>query len=330
MAPTLLTGASGFVGSAVLRKLQAAGHQVRVLIRPSSARHNLEGLDDVEVITGDLTQPATLARAARGCRALFHTAADYRLWTRAPQSLYRSNVEGTRHILEAALEAGVDRIVYTSSVATLGIRPDHIPADETTPATLNDMVGHYKRSKFLAEEEVRRLIRETGLPVVIVNPSTPVGPRDLKPTPTGRMVLDAAAGRVPAYVDTGLNIVHVDDVANGHLLAFERGQVGERYVLGGTNMSLREILARIATVAGRPAPRLRLSHNLVLPIAYLTEAWARLSDREPRVCVDGVRMAKKRMYFSSAKAEQALGYTARPADAALEDAIVWFKRQGYL
>lgn len=329
MAPTLLTGASGFVGSAILRKLQAAGHEVRVLVRPTSSRHNLEGLD-VEVFTGDLTQPATLARAVRGCRALFHAAADYRLWTRDPQALYRSNVEGTRHMLMAALEAGVDRVVYTSSVATLGIRSDHVPADETTPATLTDMVGHYKRSKYLAEEEVRRLTRETGLPVVIVNPSAPVGPRDLKPTPTGRMVLDAAAGRMPAYVDTGLNIVHVDDVANGHLLAFERGRVGERYVLGGTNMSLREILVKIAVLVGRPVPKLRLPHNLVLPIAYLAEAWARISDREPRVSVDSVRMAKKRMYFSSAKAEQALGYSSRPAQAALEDAIAWFEQQGYL
>lgn len=329
MAPILLTGASGFVGSAILRKLQAAGHQVRVLVRPTSIRRNLEGLD-VEVFTGDLTQPATLTRAIRGCRALFHTAADYRLWTRDPQALYRSNVEGTRHMLEAALEAGVDRVVYTSSVATLGIRSDHTPADETTPAALADMVGHYKRSKYLAEEEVRRLIRETGLPVVIVNPSAPVGPRDLKPTPTGRMVLDAAAGRMPAYVDTGLNIVHVDDVANGHLLAFERGQVGERYILGGTNLSLREILVKIAAFVDRPAPNRRLPHNLVLPIAYLAEAWARVSGREPWVSVDGVRMAKKRMYFSSAKAAQALGYSSRPVEAALADAIVWFKQQGYL
>lgn len=329
MAPVLLTGASGFVGSAILRRLQAAGYEVRVLVRPSSDRRNLAGLD-VEVCTGDLTDPASLLRAARGCRALFHTAADYRLWTRDPQVLYRSNVDGTRFILEAALEAGVERVVYTSSVATLGVRADHTPADEATPASLDDMVGHYKRSKYLAEEEARRLIGETGLPVVIVNPSAPVGPRDVKPTPTGQMVLDAAAGRMPAYVDTGLNIVHVDDVAHGHLLAFERGQPGERYILGGTNMSLREILVKIAGFVGRPPPRLRLPHNLVLPIAYAAEAWARLSQREPRVNVDGVRMAKKRMYFSSVKARQALGYSPRPGEAALEDAIIWFGEQGYL
>ncbi|HET8702076.1 MAG TPA: hopanoid-associated sugar epimerase, partial [Nitrococcus sp.] len=305
MAPILLTGASGFVGSAVLRKLQAAGHEVRVLVRPSSSRRNLKGLD-VEVVTGDLTQPASLVRAIRGCRALFHAAADYRLWTRDPRVLYCTNVEGTRHILEAALAAGVERVVYTSSVATLGIRSDHAPADETTPAALADMVGHYKRSKYLAEEEVRRVIRETGLPVVIVNPSAPVGPRDLKPTPTGRMVLDAAAGRMPAYVDTGLNIVHVDDVAEGHLLAFERGQAGERYILGGTNLSLREILVKITSFVGRSAPVLCLPHNLILPVAYLAEGWARIIGQEPRVSVDGVRMAKKRMYFSSAKAERVL------------------------
>ncbi|EAR20966.1 hopanoid-associated sugar epimerase [Nitrococcus mobilis] len=329
MGPTLLTGASGFVGSAVLRRLQAAGHEVRVLVRPTSSRRNLEGLD-VEVFTGDLTQPATLARAVRGCRVLFHAAADYRLWSRDPRALYRSNVEGTRYMLAAALEAGVERVVYTSSVATLGIRSDHVPADEATPATLVDMVGHYKRSKYLAEEEVRRLIRATGLPVVIVNPSTPIGPRDLKPTPTGRMVLDAAAGRMPAYVDTGLNIVHVDDVAHGHLLALEHGQVGERYILGGTNMSLREILIQIAAIVGRPPPKLRLPYSLVLPIAYAAEAWARVSGREPRVNVNGVRMAKKHMYFSSTKAERVLGYSPRPAEAALEDAILWFKEQGYL
>lgn len=329
MAPILLTGASGFVGSAVLRKLQAAGHEVRVLVRPSSSRRNLKGLD-VEVVTGDLTQPASLVRAIRGCRALFHAAADYRLWTRDPRVLYCTNVEGTRHILEAALAAGVERVVYTSSVATLGIRSDHAPADETTPAALADMVGHYKRSKYLAEEEVRRVIRETGLPVVIVNPSAPVGPRDLKPTPTGRMVLDAAAGRMPAYVDTGLNIVHVDDVAEGHLLAFERGQAGERYILGGTNLSLRDILVKITSFVGRSAPVLCLPHNLILPVAYLAEGWARIIGQEPRVSVDGVRMAKKRMYFSSAKAERVLGYSARPAEAAFEEAIAWFRQQGYL
>ncbi len=329
MGPILLTGASGFVGSAVLRKLQAAGHQVRVLVRPTSSRRNLVGFD-VEVFTGDLTEPATLARAIHGCRVLFHVAADYRLWSCDPRILYRSNVEGTRHVLQAALEAGVERVVYTSSVATLGIRPDHKPADEATPATLADMVGHYKRSKYLAEEAVMRLICETGLPVVIVNPSTPIGPRDLKPTPTGRMVLDAAAGRMPAYVDTGLNIVHVDDVAHGHLLAFERGQVGERYILGGTNMTLREILIKISAIVGRSAPKLRLPHNLVLPIAYAAETWARMSGREPRLNVDGVRMAKKRMYFSSTKAARVLGYSPRSAEAALEDAVRWFKEQGYL
>jgi len=325
---SLVTGASGFVGSAVTRALLAAGHRVRVLLRPSSDRRNVEGLP-VEIAIGDLAEPATLGPALEGCDALFHVAADYRLWTRHPQQLYTHNVDGTAALMQAALAAGLGRIVYTSSVATLGILPHGQPADEDTPVSLSDMIGHYKRSKFLAEEAVRRLVAEQGLPAVIVNPSTPVGPRDIKPTPTGRMILDATCGRMPAYVDTGLNIVHVDDVAQGHLQAFERGTIGERYILGGEDLTLREILARIAATTGEPAPRLRLPHAAVLPVAYLSEAWSWLTGGpEPRATVDGVRMSRKHMFFSSDKARRALGYSPRPADEALRDAIRWFRDNG--
>ncbi|MFQ5774445.1 MAG: hopanoid-associated sugar epimerase [Kiloniellaceae bacterium] len=326
----LVTGATGFVGSAVARRLLDRGETVRVLARPGSDRRNIADLD-VEVAEGDLRDAASLERALKGCQALFHVAADYRLWVRRPEEIYEANVAGTRRLMLAAAEAGVARIVYTSSVATLGLRPDGAPSDEDTPVTLADMIGHYKRSKFLAEEEVGNLVRDHGLPAVIVNPSTPVGPRDVKPTPTGRMIVEAAAGRIPAFVDTGLNVVHVDDVAAGHLLAFERGAVGERYVLGGENMALREILAEIARLCGRRPPRLRVPHGMVLPVAYAAEAWSRLSrGGEPFVTVDGVRMARKRMFYSSAKARERLGYRARPPGEALRDAVEWFRRAGYL
>jgi len=322
----LVTGATGFVGSAVARTLLGHGYAVRALVRPDSDRRNLQGLA-VEPVVGDLTDPASLAGAVRGCQGLFHVAADYRLWTPDPDALYRVNVQGTRMIMEAALAAGVPRIVYTSSVATLGLHADGTPADESTPVTLQDMIGHYKRSKFLAEAEVRRLVAEQGLPAVIVNPSTPVGPRDIKPTPTGRLIRDALTGRMPAYVDTGLNIVHVDDVAIGHWLAFERGRAGERYILGGENLALREILEQVAALSGRRPPRLRLPHELILPVAYLSEGWARLTGGgEPRVTVDGVRLARKYMYFSSDKARDALGYRPRPARDALADAVSWFQQ----
>lgn len=321
---TLVTGATGFVGSAVARRLLARGERVRALARPQSDRRNLEGLA-LETVTGDLVDRGSLQRALHGVRHLYHVAADYRLWAPEPAALYRHNVEGTRNLMLAALEAGVERIVYTSSVATLGLNADGTPADEGTPVCLEDMIGDYKRSKFLAEEVVRELAAQRGLPVVIVNPSTPIGPRDIKPTPTGRLVMDAALGRMPAYVDTGLNVVHVDDVAEGHLLAHAHGQTGERYVLGGENLSLRQILALIAELTGRPAPRWRLNQALVMPIAHLAEAWARISGgAEPRVTVSGVRMSRKRMYFRSDKAGQALGYRARPAREALADAVDWF------
>lgn len=324
----LVTGASGFVGSAVVRRLLADGWAVRVLLRPNSDRRSIEGLD-VEVAIGDLTDPASLVAAVRGCEALFHVAADYRLWVRDPQTMMATNVDGTRTLILAAAEAGVRRIVYTSSVATLGLQRDE-PADETTPVTFAAMVGPYKQSKFLAEQEVLRLVCERAVPVVIVNPSTPVGPGDAKPTPTGRMIVEAASGRMPVFVDTGLNVVHVDDVATGHVLAYERGSVGDRYILGGENMTLAAILAEIARVSGRRPPKVRLPHAAVMPVAVVAEAWGRLVEREPFVTLDGLRMSRKRMYFSSARAETTLGFVPRPAAQALADAVTWFRERGYL
>ena len=318
----LVTGATGFVGAAVAGALVRAGWQVRVLARPQSDRSNLRRLP-VEVVEGDLADPASLARAVAACDALFHAAADYRLGARDPAALYRTNVEGTRNILGAARAAGVGRVVYTSSVGTIGIPADGTPGDERTPVTLADMIGHYKRSKFLAEDVARQFARE-GLPVVVVNPSTPIGPGDVKPTPTGQIVLDAARGRMPAYVDTGLNVVHVEDVALGHLLAFERGRPGERYILGGEDMSLRQILGEIALLSGRAPPRIRLPFGAVLGIAYAAEAVAKLTGRSGRVTLEGVRMSRKRMYFSSAKAVRELGYRWRPPIEAFRDAVRWF------
>jgi dihydroflavonol-4-reductase len=327
---TLVTGATGFVGSAVLRALLTRGEPVRALVRPSSSLRLLEGLP-VDIVRGDLADPAGYRDALRDCDALFHVAADYRLWVPHPEAMYRINVNGTRELLLAAADAGVRRIVYTSSVATLGLRADHLPSDETTPATLADMIGHYKRSKFLAERAVHELVAEAEVPAVIVNPSAPVGPADARPTPTGRVLLEAARGRIPAYVDTGLNLVHVDDVAEGHLLAFERGRIGERYILGGDNLPLGEMLAAIAHLVGRKPPRLRLPSGALLPIALVAEAIARMGiGGEPLVTADGVRLARKLMYFTSAKAERELGYRSRPAVEGLRDAIDWYRSWGYL
>ena len=325
---TLVTGGNGFVGSALVRLLLGQDHQVRVLVRSGSDRRNLEQLD-IDLAEGDLTDAASLQRAVKGCSHLFHVAADYRLWIPDPERMYKTNVDGSRDLLRAAADAGVNRMVYTSSVATLGINRDRSPADETTPVSLADMVGHYKRSKFLAEQAVLELVQEQGLPVVIVNPSTPIGPRDVKPTPTGRIIVDALRGKIPAYVDTGLNIAHVDDVAAGHLLAFERGEPGRRYILGGENLSLQAILGIICDYAGLAPPRLRLPHNAVYPFAWLAEQWARVSGKEPFATVDGVKMSKKFMYFSSALAQQTLGYEPRPARLAIKDAIDWFKENRY-
>ncbi len=324
----LVTGATGFVGAAVVRALLGSRWEVRAFARPGSDRRNLSGLE-IDIAAGDLADPGSLEAALSGCHALFHVAADYRLGALDPEQLYRTNVEGTRNVLRACGRLGVERIVYTSSVATVGIPSDGSPGEETTPVGLNDMIGHYKRSKFLAERVVMEAA-SGGAPVVIVNPSTPIGPRDIKPTPTGQLVLDAAAGRMPAYVDTGLNVVHVDDVAAGHLLALEKGRPGERYILGGEDMTLRDILGSIAQIVGAAPPRVRLPRAVVLPIAYAAEAVARVTGRPGRITVEGVRMAKKRMFFSSAKAQRELGYAWRPPEQALADAIRWFRDQGLL
>jgi dihydroflavonol-4-reductase len=319
----LLTGASGFVGSAVLRQLLEHHYEVRILLRPTSSRANLMGLD-AELVEGDLLDPDSLIRACRGCQVFFHVAADYRLWTREPGLLQRTNVEGTRNALNAAVENRIDRFVYTSSVATLGLHPDGRPADEDTPSDLASMIGPYKRSKFKAEELLREWIQAGRLDAVTVNPSTPVGPRDIKPTPTGRMVRDSALGHTPAYVDTGLNVVHVDDVALGHLQALEHGRTGERYILGGENLTLHELLAEVSRCVHRSPPRVRLPLRPLWPLALAAEAWGQATGHEPRLTRDTLAMARKKMYFSSAKAESELGYRHRPAPMAIRDAVQWF------
>jgi len=324
----LVTGANGFLGSAVVRALLADGLAVRAFVRSGSDRRNLDGLD-VEVAVGDLTDRASVRRAAAGCDAVFHVAADYRLWVADSKPMYRANVDGSVNMLEAAAEAGAKGMVYTSSVAVLGLNKDRTPADEETPVTLADMVGHYKRSKYLAEATVRKRAAELGFPLVTVNPSTPIGPRDVKPTPTGRILLDAAAGRMPAFVDTGLNLVHVDDVAAGHLAAARLGVPGERYILGGDDFTLQQILKLVAEHVGRRASTIRLPHWSVYPLAVGAEAIAMLTKREPRVTLDGLRMSKKHMYFSSRKAQRELQYRWRDPRLAVAAAVDWFKANGY-
>jgi len=311
-----------------VRALLADGSAVRALVRSGSDRRNLDGLD-VEVAAGDLTDRDSLRRAAAGCRLVFHVAADYRLWVADPKPMYRSNVDGSVNVLEAAAAAGAERLVYTSSVAVLGLNKDRTPADEDTPVTVEDMVGHYKRSKFLAEQAVRKRGAEIEFPVVTVNPSTPIGPRDVKPTPTGRILLDAAAGRMPAFVDTGLNLVHVDDVAQGHLAAWRMGRPGERYILGGEDFTLQQILVLVAEHVGRRASTIRLPHWSVYPLAVGAEALAKLTKREPRVTLDGVRMSTKHMYFSSRKAQRELGYRWRDPRLGVAAAVDWFKAHEY-
>ncbi len=325
----LVTGATGFVGSAVARALLARGETVRVMARVGGDRRNLDGLK-VEIVEGDLRDPASRRKAVRGVTSLYHVAADYRLWTRDPAAMFATNVEATEGLLSEAADAGVSRMVYTSSVATLGLFTDGRDADEVTPVNAGDMIGPYKRSKFDAEARVRALAAN-GLPIVIVNPTAPVGPRDVKPTPTGRTILEAAAGRMPAFVDTGLNIVHVDDVARGHLLAHDKGVVGERYILGAENLTLQQILVRIAAHVNRKPPTVQIPNAAIMPIAYAAEFFARVFNTgEPFVTVDGLKLARKRMFFSSAKAARDLGYSARPVDEALADAIAWFRMHKYL
>ena len=325
----LVTGGSGFVGSAVLRALGGQGLELRALARASSPRTNLDGLN-CEVVIGDMTDPAAMARAMDGVRYLFHVAADYRLWAPDPAQIMRANTEGTRVVMEAALAAGVERIVYTSSVATLRAADAATLVDETAPLDDGEAIGIYKQSKVAAERVVEALVAQRGLPAVIVNPSTPIGPRDVRPTPTGRIVVEAAMGRIPAFVDTGLNLVHVDDVAEGHLLAMAKGEIGQRYILGGQNASLRELLAAIAGLTGRRAPTVNLPRAPLYPLAWAAETVARVTGKEPFVTRDALKMASHHMFFTSAKAERVLGYGARPYVEALSDALAWFRASGYL
>ena len=327
--PVLVTGATGFVGSAVLRALAERGEKVRVLARPSSPRRNLDGLA-CEIALGDMTDPASMTKAMQGVRFVYHVAADYRLWARDPGEIRRANLTGAKAVMAAALAAGVEKIVYTSSVATLRAAGAATVVDETAPLAEHEAVGAYKQSKVAAERLVERMVADHGLPAVIVNPSTPIGPRDIKPTPTGRMVLEAAQGKIPAFVDTGLNLVHVDDVATGHLLAMEKGRLGERYVLGGKDMSLKEMLADIAELTGRRAPTLALPRAPLYPLAFVAEGVASLTGKEPMLTRDALKMASHHMFFSSAKAERELGYAARPHVEALADAIAWFRSAGRL
>jgi len=325
----LVTGASGFVGSAVARIARERGFDVRVVIRKTSSRQNLEGLD-AEVVIGDMRDEASMRAAMKGVRYLLHVAADYRIWARDPGEIERANLEGTEATMRAALAEGVERIVYTSSVATLKVSPAGEIVDETKPAQAHQTIGAYKRSKVLAERAVERMVANDGLPAVIVNPSTPIGPRDVKPTPTGRIIVEAATGKIPAFVDTGLNLVHVDDVANGHFLALERGVIGERYILGGEDLSLQQMLADIAGLAGRKPPTIKLPRGPLYPLAIGAELYAKFSGKEPFVTVDGLRMSKNKMYFTSAKAEGELGYKARPYGEGLSHALDWFRANGYL
>lgn len=325
---SLVTGATGFLGSAVMRCLLKAGHEVRVLVRPDSNRKNLENFP-VEISEGDLRDHESLKRAVIGCDSLFHVAADYRLWVPDPGTMHEINVNGTRALIMAAHQAGLKRIVYTSSVATLGLNPDGSSANEDTPSNPEAINGHYKHSKYQAEQMVKQLTADHHLPLVIVNPSTPIGPGDIRPTPTGRIVLDTLTGRMPAYVNTGLNIAHVDDIAHGHLLAYAHGKPGQRYILGGNNMTLLKILQTIDEINGLRKNRINIPISIMLPVAWLMEKIALFTQTEPRATLDSLRMARKLMYFSSAKAERELGYQHRPAIEALRDAINWFKDNGY-
>ncbi len=323
MKPTLVTGASGFLGWHVARLLLERGHRVRALLRPSSRLREL----DVEPVAGDLRDAASMERAAAGCGLVFHVAADYRLWAADPEELYRSNVDGTRHVLEAARKAGVERVVYTSTVGCIGMPPDG-EGDEDGPVALEQMTGAYKRSKFLAER-VALEFAAAGLPVVIVNPTAPIGDHDIKPTPTGGIVLDFLKGDMPAYIDTGLNVVDARDVALGHWLACERGRAGERYILGSENLTLAGILEKLAALTGRPAPRVRLPYAAAYAAGVVTTGWARLTGKPPRAPLDAVRMARKKMFVSHAKAARELGFAPGPAGGALARAVEWFQANGY-
>ena len=326
---TFLTGATGFLGSHVARVLAAQGAELRLLVRPTSNLKNLEGLH-AETATGDLRDPASLDNAISGCDTVFHVAADYRLWARDPDEMYRSNVEGTRAILEAARKNGVRRVVYTSSVATMGFTRNGNPADEDSPVTLADMIGHYKRSKFMAEQIALEAGR-SGMHVVVVNPTTPVGEQDIKPTPTGRIILDFLKRKFPAYVDTGLNLVDVTECAGGHVAALERGKSGERYILGGEDLTLKQILDKLGAITGLSSPTVKLPYFFAFAAAAVDETiTGRILHREPRATIDAVRMGRKKMFASSAKAERELGWKLVPAENALRRAVAWFRSNDYV
>ena len=318
MKPVLVTGASGFLGWHVARLLVDGGYSVRALVRPGSCLSEL----DAEPVTGDLRDPGSLERAVAGCALVFHVAADYRLWSKDPRDLYRSNVEGTRFLLEAARQAGVERVVYTSTVGCIGIPPQGL-GDEDTPVSLRQMAGDYKRSKFLAEQVALEFAR-SGLPVVIVNPTAPLGDHDVKPTPTGQIILDFLSGKMPAFIDTGLNVVDARDAARGHLLACERGRPGERYILGSENLTLAQILRRLANLTGRKAPAVRLPYAVAYCAGICSTAWAEVTGIPPRVPIDAVRMARKKMWVSHQKAQHELGFQPAPAETALRRAVDWF------
>ena len=323
----LVTGASGFIGGHVARLLVQQGQPVRALVRASSNLIGLAGVP-IEKTVGDLQDPASLRHAIQGCRTLYHAAADYRLWARDPAELYRSNVDGTRNILEAALQAEVERVVYTSTVGCIGIPGDGQPGTENNPVSLSEMTGDYKRSKFMAEQTALEYAGR-GLNVVIVNPTAPMGELDVKPTPTGKIIVDFMRGAMPAYVDTGLNLIDVRDVAKGHLLAAEHGVRGERYILGARNMTLREILEELSRFSGRPAPSVRLPYGMALACAGAATALSRFTGREPRAPLEAVRMARKKMFVRTDKAQRELGFQPRPVQDALERAIRWFQENQY-
>ena len=325
---TLVTGATGFLGSHVACALAGRGDNVRVLVRPSSDLRALDGLD-VERVTGDLRDSASLDRALEGVQRVFHVAADYRLWARDPREIHESNVNGTQNLLDAARRAGVEKFVYTSTVATIAVPRRGALPNEETQSSVDEMIGHYKRSKFAAEK-CAVLAAEAGLPVVIVNPTTPVGPGDWKPTPTGKIIVDFLNGRMPGYVDTGLNFVPVEDCARGHLLAAERGCIGERYILGGRNLTLKQMLDVLSLASGRPAPQWKIPYALAYAAGCANTGISRLLGREPRIPLEGVRMARHKMFVDASKAERDLGFAPGPIDAALERAVEWYESRGYV
>jgi dihydroflavonol-4-reductase len=324
---TLVTGASGFLGSHVARQLVARGENVRVMLRPSSTNRAIADLS-LEYVTGDLRDPASLERALSGVQYVFHVAADYRLWAKRSREIYDSNVGGTKNLLDAAKRAGVEKFIYTSTVATVAVDRPELPS-EATDAKLEEMVGHYKRSKWMAEQEALKAAKE-GLPVVVAMPTTPVGPGDWKPTPTGKIILDFLNGKMPGYVETGLNFVGAEECAAGHLLVAEKGKIGERYLLGAENLTLKQLLDTLARITGLSAPKLKIPHGLALGVAYMNTAFSRLVGKEPQIPVEGVKIARHMMFVNCKRSQQELGFAPGSVAAALERAVRWYEANGYL